>query len=109
MGWETDHDDWWHHGQCRDAEFLKIFQHLHEVEFWHDVDWNATSECTRYVDSLRHRMIEREKAQPFPANCEKGCCEVGERLTSFSSDIHDPDAKSINAHTAAHSPHNYNA
>jgi hypothetical protein len=68
-GCETYDDDGRHHGQGCDAEFLYVFQHLDEIELRHDVNGNTTPQSTSDEDSLRHRVVEREEAKPFPGPC----------------------------------------
>jgi hypothetical protein len=58
----THHNDWRHHSQGSDAEFLHSFQHLDEVKFLHDVHWDTACECARNEDCLRHGMIEGKEA-----------------------------------------------
>jgi hypothetical protein len=113
FGKETHNNDGRHHHQSCDAVFLYCFQHLDEIEFLHDIDGNTMCQTASNEDRLRHRMVEREKAKPFPtylsvSNSLQDAKEVYQ-LTKSSSSGHDLDASSTYARAEPHSPHTQNA
>ncbi len=54
---DTHDDNWGNHMKGCDPEFLKCLKHLQEIEFFHNINRNATFWANRNENCLCHSMI----------------------------------------------------
>lgn len=63
--WGTHNNNGRHHSQPRDPERLYMLQHLHEIEFLHDIHGDTALESGGDEDCLGHGVVHWEEAEPL--------------------------------------------